>query len=88
MKINLCLLPKEDAEKPVNTGSTYVMKHKSDWVELPEEFAGNFVTVGYVKGVDFVYYKEKTYMILKSFIIPEQSTAVLLCKESVSGCDN
>lgn len=86
MTIKLCLVSKEDAINPVNLGSKYVISHKSAWIDATD-FGGNFLTVGYMKGSDFIYYKNKTYLIKKSFIMPEDKTVVVLCEESVSGCD-
>lgn len=86
MTIKLCLVPREDAMNPANLGSTYAMNHESEWIDATD-FGGNFLAVGYMKGSDFVYHNNKTYLIKKSFIIPSRKTVVVLCDESISGCD-
>ena len=86
MNIKFCLVKRDDAINPVNMGAKYVIDHKSDWVD--GSYFKDFITVGYMKGCDFIVYENKAYSIKKSYLFPEDSTIVVLADESVQGCDN
>lgn len=84
MELKFCLVPKDEI-LPQNSGSTYVFSHESDWVDGTSVLP--FLSTGFVKGVDHVFYQGKTYMILKSFLDIENDRVVILAEESVSGYD-
>lgn len=79
-----CLQPKED-NKPQNTGSRYVFNNKDKWVSGDK--VADYLTVGFTKGIDHVYYKNKTYSLYKVFMEPDSGNVIFLCLESIQGCD-
>lgn len=85
MKYFFCFIPKEDAKHGSNIGKIYAYKNKAKWVEA--NWLSGFLTVGYVKGCDFVVNDNKTYLIMKSFIDITEKSVVFLAVESISGCD-
>lgn len=85
MKYFFCFIPKEDAKSGLNIGKTYAYKNKAKWVET--NWIGGFLTVGYVKGCDFVVHNGKTYSIMKSYTDIADKSVVFLAVESISGCD-
>lgn len=87
MKYYFCLVDRESAKSGTNLGRDYIYKHRSEWVDGPENIY-LYLTAGYVKGVDYVTFNNKAYMLLKSYIDLNEGFVVILCTESVSGCDN
>ena len=92
MKFKFCLLNKDLAANGSNVGWRYVLSHKNEWIDAPTETGSSptlaeYLTVGYMRGSDFLVYDGKVYTIKKSFIVHDESTIVLLCTESVQGCD-
>ena len=87
MKYFFCLINKEDKINGVNLGRTFAYEHRSDWVEGDGEEISKYLSSGYVKGVDHVVYRNKAYMVIKSYTDIEGKFVVFICTESVSGCD-
>lgn len=86
MKYYFCLVPRNQQLNGTNVGRTYAYQHKDKWIEAPSDFA-NFLTVGYVKGVDHVVVDNKAYSMMKSYIDIAGKFVVFVCTESISGCD-
>lgn len=82
-----CLIPKEDCKTTTNLGRTYVYEHRDQWVSFPAGIE-LYLTAGYMKGEDFVTKDGKAYWIKKTFIDLEERIVILMCTESVQGCDN
>ena len=87
MKYYFCLVSAKDTMNGTNIGKTYAYNNRSKWVEASSNIS-EYLTAGYTKGVDHVVVDNKAYMIMKSFIDVSENFVVLVCSESVSGCDN
>lgn len=85
MKYYFCLVKKED-DVPLNMGYKYIKDHESDWIEGNNTIY-EYLTAGYVKGIDFVVKDAIAYMIWKSYIMPDEDCVVILAKESSQACD-
>ena len=86
MALKLLLMSQEDVKDGINAiGADYVLKHKEDAVDGSAYH--EYLTCGYVIGCDYIVHKKKTYMIKKSFILPEDGDVYILGVESVQGCD-
>ena len=78
------LMTNEERKDPGKLGFNYAKTQESRWIEV--EDAEVFAT-GAVKGIDYVYDDEKSYMILKRYLDIETSKVVIICVESPSYCD-
>lgn len=87
MKYYFCLVDKSNVSTGTNVGKTFAYKNRSKWIEAKDGIH-NYLTAGYMKGVDFVVLDGKAYMIMKSYIDLTENFVVLVCTESVAGCDN
>ena len=87
MKYYFCLVNEKDRTNGTNIGKTYAYQNRSKWVEAHESIK-DFLTVGYVKGVDHVVVNGKVYALMKTYIDTDDDFIVFVCVESVSGCDN
>lgn len=87
MKYYFCLVDKDSVATGTNVGKSYAYKNRSKWIEAKDGIH-NYLTAGYMKGVDFIVHKNKAYMIMKSYIDVSENFVVLVCAESVAGCDN
>ena len=63
----------------------YVFNHKADWVDA-SKFEGSLAP-GWTKGMDFFVYKEKAYMINKTFMDLDTGETVFMALESTMGGD-
>ena len=86
MTIFFCPISNEEVKKGTSVGRTYAYANKSKWVQAPAE-TGIYLTAGYVKGVDHVVIDGKAYMLMKTYIDISENSIVILCTESVLGCD-
>ena len=80
------LVPFEDSKNGVNLGCTYAYAHRDKWVQGPADVS-DFLAAGYVKGIDHVRYNGKAYSILRSYVDLDEDFVVIVCTESVTGCD-
>jgi len=87
MKYYFCLVSDKERNSGINIGKTYAYNHRSSWIEGPDGIH-NYLTAGYMKGVDFVVSNNKAYMIMKSYIDVTENFVVIVAVESISGCDN
>ena len=71
---------------PTTVGFAYAKLHESDWVTGPSDFNG-IITVGVNKGIDNVIYENKAYQINRVYFGVDNNTILVLCVESVLGCD-
>ena len=78
-----CLIPASDITA-INIGIKYALNHKSSWIDI-NDFTSDPYSI--IKGVDFIYYKNKSYMMKKMYILPEDSTILYVCDESPFGSD-
>ena len=83
MAFKACLVSAED-NKP-GIGMQYVFNHKADWVDA-SKFEGSLAP-GWTKGMDFFVYKEKAYMINKTFMDLDTGETVFMALESTMGGD-
>ena len=86
MKYFFCLISSADND-PLHIGRNFVYKNRSKWVEVPGEEFCKYLTAGYVKGIDYAVYQGKAYMLMKSYMDLDEHFVVMVCKESVAGCD-
>ena len=87
MKYYFCLDGKDVMSNGSNPGREYVYDHKEEWIPVPGDEYCKYLTAGYVKGVDYAVYKGIAYLLFKSFIDSEENAVILLCTESMFGCD-
>lgn len=82
-----CLISAKEAnESPANLGWAYCLAHKSEWIKGNDE-TDRYNTIGHVIGVDFAVHDGKVYSLHKAFQDLDNKCTVILCKESVMGCD-
>lgn len=87
MKYFFCLVNNGDLPVGSNPGRRFVYENRDKWIEKSGEDYSRYLTAGYVKGVDYVTYKGKAYWMLKSFVDLEEDFIVIVCTESLTGCD-
>lgn len=85
MKYFFCLVPKEKASG-INIGRRYAYDNRDKWVEGDIELS-TYLASGYTNGVDFVVYNGIAYYVKKSYLDLQENFVVLVCKESIEGCD-
>jgi len=73
-------------QDPTTIGYAYAKLHESDWVDGPSAFDGN-ITTGVNKGIDNAIYDGKAYAISKVYFDVNEGMALVICVESVFGCD-
>ena len=71
---------------PTAVGYAYAKQHESDWVDGPSGFNGN-ITTGVSKGIDNMIYDGKAYAINKLYFDIDNNSVLVICVESVLGCD-
>jgi len=71
---------------PTTVGYAYAKQHESDWVSGSSGLNGN-ITTGVSKGIDNVIYDNKAYQINKLYFDISTDTVLVICVESVLGCD-
>lgn len=78
------LMNNDERQDPGKLGFNYAKTQESRWIKVDDckEFA-----TGAVKGIDYVYYDEKSYMVLKRYLDAANKKIVILCVESPSTCD-
>ena len=86
MTYYFCLISDEDAKTGINIGRKYAYEHRDEWVVGADDLP-LYLTAGYMKGMDFVTYDGKAYFIMKTFIDLNEGFVLLVCKESIMGCD-
>lgn len=72
---------------PSNLGWTYCKNHESEWIQGNAE-TDRYNTIGFVKGCDFVVHNGKVYQMHKVYQDLDNKKTIILCVESVLGCDN
>ena len=85
MKYFFCLIPKEDSAG-INIGRRYAYDNRDKWVEGDIELS-TYLASGYTNGVDFVVHNGIAYYVKKSYLDLAEKFVVLVCKESIEGCD-
>lgn len=86
MKYYFCPVSAAERVTGTNVGKTYAYNNRSKWVEASDGIH-NYLTAGYMKGVDHVILNNKVYALMKSYIDVENHFVVIVCVESVAGCD-
>ena len=86
MKYYFCLVDGIKAKSGLNIGRKYAYENRNTWVEGAEDLP-LYLTAGYMKGTDFVTYQGKAYYIMKTYIDLDEDFVLLVCKESIMGCD-
>lgn len=86
MKYFFMLVTYEESYNPSSSGWTFALKNKDRWVAAPDNIS-QYLTAGYVTGIDYVTVGEKAYYLRKSFINLDEDAVVILCVESKQGCD-
>jgi len=87
MAFKFCLLTADEAKDGRKIGYAYANKIKDRWISSSASGLKEFLTVGYVKGEDFVYKDGKAYKICKSYIDLDNNLILILCTEVTSGCE-
>lgn len=86
MTTKFMLLSKEDAQEPNKIGYAFAKANKSDWITCNDEAASE-ITIGTAKGVDYVVYDDKVYMILKVYFLLGENTKLIVATECITGCE-
>lgn len=82
-----CLIDaKEAKDNPSSLGWAYCKEHQSEWIPGNAE-TDRYNTIGFVLGCDFVVHNGKAYMMHKAYQDLDAKKTIILCKESVMGCD-
>ena len=87
MKIFFCPISHEETKNGTSIGCSFAYANKSRWVQAPDDVT-SYLTAGYAKGVDHIIVKNKAYMIMKTYIDVTENQIVMVCTESILGCDN
>lgn len=82
-----CLVSAKDAECGSNLGWGYCKAHKSEWIKGSSD-TDDINTTGFVKGANFIVSGGKVYAHHKYYQDLDEKKVVILCIESVQGCDN
>ena len=88
MTYNFFLIDRVDAQDGTRVGYAYAKENKDKWISVDSGDVGPYITVGFVKGCDFVVYEDKVYGIMKSYTDLSDRSTLLICVESIAGCDN
>ena len=83
MKTYALLIPKNH-NVGLNVGGAYYRAHKNERIELVDN---DYLTVGYVKGVDYFSKDGKSYQLMKTHIDLDDMTVTFMAVESINGCD-
>lgn len=86
MKIYFYPVPYDETKNGLAVGRVNAWKNESKWVEAPADF-NEYLTAGYVKGVDHIVINDKAYMMMKTYMDLSNDRLVIICTESVTGCD-
>lgn len=87
MQYNFFLVSKEDAKDGTKIGYKYAIANKNKWIGVDGTDLSQYLTIGFVKGCDYVVYDDVAYGIMKSYIDLSEGSVVMVCVESVAGCD-
>lgn len=87
MTYNFFLIDKKDAQDGTRVGYAYAVANKDKWISVDGSALASFLTIGYVKGCDYIVHDEKAYMILKSYTDIDDKSTLIVATESISGCD-
>lgn len=85
MKYYFCLVPESD-RAGLNVGRKYAYANRDKWIDGNIELS-TYLASGYTNGVDFIVYQGKAYYIKKSYLDVEENFVVIVCRESIEGCD-
>jgi len=86
MTYKFCFLSADEASDGTKIGYKYAKSKESEWVDAGDVFNG-IITVGMVKGSDFVVYQNKAYSMKKNFYNVDDNSVLVLCEEVTSGCE-
>ena len=87
MKMYFCPVYHSETLNGTSIGRTFAYNNKSRWVEAPQSLEV-YLTAGYMKGVDHVIINNKAFMIMKTYIDIAANSIIIVCIESITGCDN
>lgn len=88
MQYNFFLVDKNDAKDGTRVGYAYAKLNEDKWVSVSSDQLKDYLTIGFVKGCDYVVYEDKVYAIMKSYTDLSNASTLFVCVESVVGCDN
>ena len=85
MQYCFMLLTNEERKDPTKFGYNYAKTRESDWITMDND-VGEYMS-GAVKGVDYLFYNNKSYMIHKRYLDLAGKKVIVICTESPSSCD-
>ncbi len=88
MNYNFFLIDRKDAQDGTRIGYAYAKLHESDWISVSSDDVKDYLTVGFVKGCDYVVNDGKAYAIMKTYTDLQDKSTLFICVESIAGCDN
>ena len=88
MTYNFFLLSKDDALDGTKIGYAYAKLNEDKWISVDGSSLAAFLTIGFVKGCDYIVHEDKAYGIMKSYTDIDNSATLIIAVESTVGCDN
>ena len=88
MNYNFFLIDRKDAQDGTRIGYAYAKLHEGDWISVSSDEVKDYLTVGFVKGCDYVVNDGKAYAIMKTYTDLQDKSTLFICVESIAGCDN
>lgn len=85
-QVYACIVPEKDQKNSVNLGLNYALDHRSEWVSVPQGLSV-LIVPGFTKGIDHIVVNNKAYIIWKDYAMPNEDIFLMLCRESLAGCD-
>ena len=88
MNYNFFLIDRKDAQDGTRIGYAYAKLNESEWISVSSDDVKDYLTVGFVKGCDYVVNDGKVYAIMKTYTDLQDKSTLFVCVESIAGCDN
>ena len=86
MTYKFCFLTANEAMDGTKIGYKYAKSKESEWVDAGNDFNG-IITVGMVKGSDFIIHNDKAYAMMKNFYDVDNKCVLVVCTEVSTGCE-
>lgn len=88
MTYNFFLVDRKDAADGTRIGYAYANANKDKWIAVDSISVRDYLTIGFVKGCDYVVHDGKAYGIMKTYTDIDEGSTLIICVESIAGCDN
>ena len=88
MTYNFFLVDRKDAADGTRIGYAYAIANKDKWIPVDSSSVRDYLTIGFVKGCDYIVHDGKAYGIMKSYTDIDEGMTIVVAVESIAGCDN